>query len=232
MATELADGIHWFELTGVNAYLVEDDVLTLVDAGTPFDAPAIEAGIKDAGHTVGDVERVLLTHYDFDHAGALAHLTDLDATVRAGAIDAGLLTGARKPPLGNHKGLLQRATGPFVRSPALPVEPIADGERVGSFTAHHTPGHTPGHMSFEIRNGGDAAFVSGDAISNHHVAFARPGWESGSDQDMPLAAQTRTALMDRLAQDKLLLLGFHLPGGGIGRVERTGGAYRFLVEDA
>ena len=174
MATELADGIHWFELTGVNAYLVEDDVLTLVDAGTPFDAPAIEAGIKDAGHTVGDVERVLLTHYDFDHAGALAHLTDLDATVRAGAIDAGLLTGERKPPLGNHKGLLQRATGPFVRSPVFPVEPIADGERVGSFTAHHTPGHTPGHTAF-VSEERSAGFL-GDLVFEGSGALTSSPW--------------------------------------------------------
>ena len=50
MATQLADGIWWFELSGVNAYLVEDDVLTLVDAGTPFDAATIEAEVEGTGH--------------------------------------------------------------------------------------------------------------------------------------------------------------------------------------
>jgi glyoxylase-like metal-dependent hydrolase (beta-lactamase superfamily II) len=171
MATELADGIHWFELSGVNAYLVEDDVLTLVDAGTPFDARAIQSEIEDAGHTVGDVERVLLTHYDLDHAGALARLPGLDATIRAGAADAAILTGDSKPPLSNHKGAFQRVTRPFVRSPDLPVDPIADGEQVGSFTAHHTPGHTPGHTAFvstEQSAGflGDLVFESGGALTS------------------------------------------------------------------
>ncbi|WP_435076312.1 MBL fold metallo-hydrolase [Halococcus sp. AFM35] len=170
MATELADGIHWFGLTGVNAYLVEDDVLTLVDAGTPFDARAIENEIEDAGHAVADVERVLLTHYDFDHAGALARLPGLDATVRAGAADAAILTGERHPTLSTHKGLLQRVTKPFVRSPNSPVEPIADGEQVGSFTAYHTPGHTPGHTAFVSEEQsvgflGDLVFEGGGTLT-------------------------------------------------------------------
>ena len=81
-------------------------------------------------------------------------------------------------------------------------------------------GHTPGHMAFELRSGSDAALVVGDAIGNHHVAFARPGWESGSDQDMTTAAQNRMRLLDRLASEKMYLVGFHLPNGRIGRQNR------------
>lgn len=109
------------------------------------------------------------------------------------------------------------------------VDFFDDGDEVlPGIAAVLTPGHTPGHMSFELRNGSGGVFVSGDAISNHHVAFARPGWESGSDQDMPLAAKTRIRLMDRLATEGTTLIGFHLPDGGIGRVERDGSAYRFV----
>jgi len=36
MVTELTERVWQFELRGVNAYLVADDVLTLVDAGTPL----------------------------------------------------------------------------------------------------------------------------------------------------------------------------------------------------
>jgi len=112
------------------------------------------------------------------------------------------------------------------------VEFFGDGDEIlTGIGAVLTPGHTPGHMSFEIRAGSETAFISGDAISNHHVAFARPEWESGSDQDMGLAAKTRVALLDRLAAEKALLFGFHLPEGGIGRVEAGGiGAYRFVPE--
>ena len=97
--------------------------------------------------------------------------------------------------------------------------------------AHGTPGHTPGHMSFEIREGSNAVMVGGDAIGNQHVAFARPDWGSGADQDRDLGAKTRMRLLDQLATDQITLLGFHLPNGGIGRVERHGGSYRFVPED-
>ena len=91
-------------------------------------------------------------------------------------------------------------------------------------------GHTPGHMSFELRNGSDAALVIGDAINNHHVAFARPDWPSGADQDQDTAAATRLALLDRLAAEQMLAVGFHLPDGGMGRVERDADAFRFVRE--
>lgn len=103
-----------------------------------------------------------------------------------------------------------------------------DGETlVSGVAAVATFGHTPGHMAFAI--GGDV-MVTGDAIGNHHVAFDRPEWASGSDQDPEAAAATRVRLLDRLVADDMRLIGFHLPGGGIGRVERSGDAFRF-VED-
>lgn len=91
-------------------------------------------------------------------------------------------------------------------------------------------GHTPGHMAFEIRNCGDAVMIVGDALGNPHVAFERPDWHSGTDQDPETAAATRGLLLDQIAQDQMNIIGFHLPGGGIGRVERAGSAYRFVGE--
>jgi hypothetical protein len=70
--------------------------------------------------------------------------------------------------------------------------------------------------------------VVGDAIGNHHVAFRKPGWESGSDQDAPLAVSTRKMLFDRLTAEKLAMIGFHLPDGGIGRADVDGDGYRFV----
>ena len=96
-------------------------------------------------------------------------------------------------------------------------------EAVASF------GHTPGHLSFEI-GGDDGVFVIGDAVGNHHVSFVRPEWEVGSDQDPALGAETRVALLDRLAARAGPVVGFHLPGGGIGRVERAGDGYRFISD--
>jgi hypothetical protein len=54
--------------------------------------------------------------------------------------------------------------------------------------------------------------VIGDAVSNDHVAMARPDWPSGSDQDTETGAATRARLLDQLATDRMLAVGFHMGG--------------------
>ncbi|KFE33520.1 MBL fold metallo-hydrolase [Thioclava atlantica] len=111
------------------------------------------------------------------------------------------------------------------------IATFGDGEEIlPGIAARMTPGHTPGHMSFEIRNGNSSAFVTGDAIVNHYLAFAAPAMASGSDQDPDLGAKTRVALLDQLASEKMPIIGFHLPEGGVGHVERKDDAYRYVPE--
>lgn len=104
----------------------------------------------------------------------------------------------------------------------------AGDEVLPGIAAVATHGHTPGHMGFEIRNGSESAMVVGDAIGNPHVAFHHPEWESGSDQDGAMGVKSRKMLMDRMAAEQMAIIGFHLPGGGMGRVEAMDGAYRFV----
>lgn len=108
---------------------------------------------------------------------------------------------------------------------------IRDGEEIlPGVAARATFGHTPGHMAFEVRQGSEALMILGDCIGNHHMAFAYPDAPSGMDQDAERGAQTRMQLLDQLTSEQMQVLGFHLPGNGIGRVERDGGAYRFVAE--
>ncbi|MFC7082456.1 MBL fold metallo-hydrolase [Halorussus caseinilyticus] len=155
-------GVWWLDLGGVNAYLADDyGDLVLVDAGTPRDADDIRRGIREAGYRVSDVARVLVTHYDLDHVGALSKL-GIDAPVYVGRADAEILAGRRKPDWRNHKGLLQRATDPFVSTPDRPVRPVEDRDEIGGFTAYHAPGHTPGHTVY-VAESPSVAFL-GDLV--------------------------------------------------------------------
>jgi len=173
MAEELVPGCWWFDLGGVNAYLLEEgDDLVLVDAGMPWQAGDVRAEVAATGHDLGDVDRVFVTHYDLDHVGGLAGL-DLEVPVNVGAKDADFLVGRRRPPLSNRKGLFQRLTGPLVSRPAR-VDPIADGDRFGSFTAYETPGHTPGHVAFVSGERG-VAFL-GDLVRESDGALAPSPW--------------------------------------------------------
>jgi glyoxylase-like metal-dependent hydrolase (beta-lactamase superfamily II) len=107
---------------------------------------------------------------------------------------------------------------------------IDDGQEIiPGIAARATYGHTVGHMAFELSDGSNSAMIIGDCIGNHHVAFARPDWPSGSDQNRDTAIATRVSLLDQLNAAQMPLVGYHLPGG-IGRVETKGGRYQFVSE--
>lgn len=106
-----------------------------------------------------------------------------------------------------------------------------DGDEImQGVAARATFGHTPGHMALEVRDGSETVMILGDCIGNDHVAFARPDWHSGSDQNPELAAKTRVALMDELAHQKTRVIGFHLTGNGVGYVDKTSDGYVFTSE--
>jgi glyoxylase-like metal-dependent hydrolase (beta-lactamase superfamily II) len=104
-----------------------------------------------------------------------------------------------------------------------PGDEIVSGLRVLA-----TPGHTQGHVSLEVA-GGDGLVIGGDALTHALISFRHPEWRPQADHVPDLAASTRTRLLDRLATDRMKLIGFHLPYPGVGYVERTDGAYRFVA---
>ena len=105
----------------------------------------------------------------------------------------------------------------------------SNDEIIDGIKALLTPGHSPGHMSFEIGKSSQKALVLGDALNNHHVAFRKPEWISaGLDQDPNLAAETRKKLLEKIVFEQVKIVGFHLPNGGIGHVEKIGEGYNFV----
>ena len=102
-------------------------------------------------------------------------------------------------------------------------------EIIDGIKALLTPGHSPGHMSFEVGKSSRKALVIGDALNNHHVAFRKPGWTSaGLDQNPNLAADTRKKLLEKIVLEQLKVVGFHLPNGGIGHVDKIEEGYNFV----
>ena len=83
-------------------------------------------------------------------------------------------------------------------------------------------------MSFEVGDRSKKFVIVGDAFNNHHVAFLHRDWLGGLDQDPKLAAKTRKALLQKLTSEEMGLVGFHLPNGGIGKVELTDVDYKFV----
>jgi glyoxylase-like metal-dependent hydrolase (beta-lactamase superfamily II) len=115
-------------------YLFDGETPTLVDAGFEDTVDAIATQLDELGVTP---ERLVITHGDPDHVGGLAGLVDrydLEVWAPEGC------------PIDD---------GPVDRR-------HADGDRVGPFTAVHTPGHTDSHHSLVDTDRGVA--VLGDAL--------------------------------------------------------------------
>jgi glyoxylase-like metal-dependent hydrolase (beta-lactamase superfamily II) len=94
-APAAAAGVHRlaiptpFAVGRVNVYLIEDDPLTLVDAGpnsgTSFDE--LQRGLAALGHSLEDIELVILTHQHIDHLG-LVGLVASRSGAEVAALDA------------------------------------------------------------------------------------------------------------------------------------------------
>lgn len=243
LAPILADlGVSSEELTPeCNLALYQDGTNTvLFDIGSGPDfmpsAGTLLDSLDAAGVAPEDITHVVFTHAHPDHIWGL--LDEFDEPL---FYDAAYMMGRAEwdywwdPETVNTIGTARAA---FAVGAKRRMEVIEDSvqlfdagdEILPGIAAVATYGHTPGHMSFEIRNGSESALVLGDAIGNHHVAFRRPDWISGSDQDGETAAGTRKMLFDRITSENMKIVGFHLPEGGLGRVDTDSNGFVFVPE--
>lgn len=213
------------------------DRLAIFDVGSgpnfmPSAGKLVE-NLAEAGIDPAEVTDVIFTHAHPDHFWGLTdELDELvfpDATYRMAQVEWDFWkaddTLDKMPE--DRKSFVVGAQN---RMPLIEgrIELFAPGTEVfPGVEAVDTPGHTPGHVSFMVHGGSEPMLIAGDVLSNA-VSFAKPDWHWGTDQDPALGAQTRKKLLDRLAADKVRLIGFHLPHPGSGMAEAKGDGYRFV----
>jgi glyoxylase-like metal-dependent hydrolase (beta-lactamase superfamily II) len=179
-----------FAVGRVNVYLIEDDPLTLVDAGpnsgTSFDE--LQRGIAGLGHSLEDIELVIVTHQHIDHQGLVA-LVASHSGAEVAALDLAI------PFLANFAEEAQ-ADDDFARDIMLRngipedvvaalqsvsrafrawgskvevTRPLRDGEafelRDRTLHVHHRPGHSPTDTVFHDRE--RRLLIAGDHLLGH-----------------------------------------------------------------
>jgi glyoxylase-like metal-dependent hydrolase (beta-lactamase superfamily II) len=176
-----------FRVGRVNCYLIEDDPLTLVDVGpnSGESLTALEAALREHGHRVEDLERIVITHHHSDHLGLVGILAgrsgaevcalDLLAPVvedfaayaeRNDELAQALM---RRHGVGEDVVTVLAAVSKAYRgwSGSAPVSHrLTDGGELGfasrTFEVLHRPGHSPGDTV--LFDAADGTLLAGDHL--------------------------------------------------------------------
>jgi glyoxylase-like metal-dependent hydrolase (beta-lactamase superfamily II) len=179
---QIASGLYRVGSDVVNSYLiVEDDGVTIIDAGLPGYWKLLERELAAIGRSLDDVRALILTHGDTDHIGFAARLYQEKGIVpRIHEADADRARLKVKKPntgwgpikIGPVAGFLWYSSrhGGLRIKPATELSTIADNDVLdvpGSPRIIHTPGHTPGSVTVHVP-AVDALFL-GDTMTTRNV---------------------------------------------------------------
>jgi len=168
-----------FYVGPVNVYLIEEDPITLIDAG-PRDDNSLEAlrsGLARLGYNLSDIKRIIVSHAHADHyglaqliveeSGAAVYIHEWDAPAVSAEMDyrayRALLTSAGVPveTIDQMEVGYEKFRG--FAYPLAHVEKLKDEDEIlfehESLTVVHTPGHTPGSICL-VRTSNRLVFAS------------------------------------------------------------------------
>jgi glyoxylase-like metal-dependent hydrolase (beta-lactamase superfamily II) len=89
-----------------------------------------------------------------------------------------------------------------------------------------TPGHTAGHIAVKITSGNQQLIHLVDSVTHHVLGFA-PDLRLLFDEDASLAATTRAKILDQVATDRTLVMGYHFPWPGLAYIRKSSTGYEW-----
>lgn len=190
--------------------LRDEREMMLIDCGFPGFLPLVQAAAKAKGFDISNLTKIIITHHDYDHMGALAEFKRAYPNIKVlASIDD------EKYISGKEKSLrLQQAEAAYHALPndqkenakkyqqtLTSVEKVEVDEKLqdkdwfpccGGVEIVATPGHMPGHISVYIKE--SKTLVTGDALvlENGEVAGANPQYTL----DMATAKKSIKKLLD------------------------------------
>jgi glyoxylase-like metal-dependent hydrolase (beta-lactamase superfamily II) len=115
------------------------------------------------------------------------------------------------------------------------LPPVADRSRFvkqgGEITSgvHYIAarGHSPSHASILFASGKEQFMHMGDIAHKPVTSLQPPDWTPIFDYWPAQAIKPRKAILERVATDRVMALGYHFPFPAIGHVVRYDEAYRW-----
>lgn len=185
-------------------------------------------GLASAGAPAAGVAAVVFTHLHQDHcrgatwsgeltfprAAGFAHAAEL--AFWSGAAAAGVIGDEHLASAREAIRLFGDRLRPFDHdAEILPGVRIVDAA-----------GHTPGHSAVLLQSDGERLLCVGDLFYDQ-LQLIHPGWCTPWDHDTVRAVRTRRRLLDRAADEHLLVQAYHMPFPGLGTITRHRDAYRW-----
>lgn len=173
---QITDNIYQIGLGAVNAFLIEDNGLTLIDTGLPGSTDKIFTAIKKTGKNPAHIKRIILTHCHTDHAGNAAEIKKrLNIPVFAHSVDVEVIEqGIGGRPMKLTPGIINwmvyhlviKKAGNII-APLTVEEKLKDNDIIpvaGGIQVIHTPGHSAGHIALLVKEQG--VLIAADICAN------------------------------------------------------------------
>src|ERR1700730_17304460 len=201
--------------------------------------PGLEANLRRAAIGPESIDLVVTSHCHLDHIGGLVKKVGAITFPKATFcfVDTGWInwTGSRYESEIDNSPMPDPFKKATIGAARDNLPPVADRSRFvkqgGEIATgvHYVaaPGHSPSHAAILFTSGNEQFMHMGDIAHNPVTSLQHPDWTPVFDYEPAQAIKSRKAILDGVATDGVMVMGYHFPFPAIGHVVRYDTAYRW-----